>query len=135
MALGAGLFLMSEAPLHVNSCSPRNSFLSVSEKIYSGTVFVCHPCTLPKGVEIESIRKMLARVADTGHSNKHNAWGSTSFWMCKVRCWCWFGNKIPISVIYQYPASITLEAKHRTAKGGGSGADMFAFHVGSASFE
>ena len=24
--------------------------------------------------------------------------GSTSFWMCKVRCWRWlFGNKIPIS--------------------------------------
>ena len=27
-------------------------------------------------VEIESIRRMLARVADTGHSNQHNAWGS-----------------------------------------------------------
>jgi hypothetical protein len=49
-------------------------------------------------VEIESIREMLARAADTGHSNQHNAQGSTSFWMCKVRCWRWlFVNEIPIS--------------------------------------
>jgi len=46
-----------------------------------------------------SIREMLARAAGTGHSNQHNAWGSTSFWMCKVRCWRWlFGNQIPISL-------------------------------------
>ena len=50
-------------------------------------------------MEIESIRKMLARAADTGHSNQHNTQGSTSFWMCKVRCWRWFfGNQIPISL-------------------------------------
>ena len=49
-----------------------------------------------KEVEIESIRKMLARAIDTGHS--HNAQGSTSIWMCKVRCWrWWFGNNIPNS--------------------------------------
>ena len=30
-------------------------------------------------VEFESIRKMLARAADMGHSNQHNAQGSTSF--------------------------------------------------------
>jgi len=42
-------------------------------------------------VAIESIRKMLAGAADM-----HNALGSTSFWMCKVR-WL-FGNKIPISL-------------------------------------
>ena len=41
---------------------------------------------------------MLTRAADTGHSNQHNAQGSASFWMCKVRCWRWlFGNIIPIS--------------------------------------
>ena len=48
-------------------------------------------------VEIESIREMLARAAVTGHIDWHSAQGSTSFWMCKVRCWRWlFGNNIPI---------------------------------------
>ena len=46
-------------------------------------------------VEIESIQKMLARAADTGHSNQ----GSTSFWMCKVRCWRWlFSNELTSSL-------------------------------------
>ena len=50
-------------------------------------------------MEIESILKILARAAGTGHSNYHNAQGCTSFWMCKVRCWRWlFGNKIPVSL-------------------------------------
>ena len=41
-----------------------------------------------------------ARAADTGHSNSHNAWGSTSFRMCKVRCWrCLLGNKIPVCLV------------------------------------
>ena len=47
-----------------------------------------------------STRKNLARAADTGNSNKHNAQESESFWMCKVRCWRWlFGNKIQISLV------------------------------------
>ena len=53
-------------------------------------------------MEIESIQKMLAKAADTGHSNWDNAKGSTSFWMREVWCWfCLFGNKIPISVACQ----------------------------------
>jgi hypothetical protein len=48
---------------------------------------------LVQEVEIESIRKILARVADTGHSHQHNVFGSTSSWICKVRGWRWlFGN-------------------------------------------
>ena len=48
-------------------------------------------------MEIKPIHKMLARAADTGHNNWHDEYGSTSFWMCKVRCWRWlFGDKTPI---------------------------------------
>ena len=58
---------------------------------YKG-VYVAEP---PYEVEIGSIWEILARVAGTGHGKWHNTWGSTLFWMCKVRCWRWlFGNTI-----------------------------------------
>ena len=51
-----------------------------------------------EGRGIASIRISPARGIDTRHSNWHNWYGSTSFWMSKVRGWRWsFGNNIPTS--------------------------------------
>jgi len=59
---------------------------------------------------MESIKKKIARAADTAHSNKHNVYCRTSFWMCKVRCWRRsFGNKIPVSLSACLTASLTIQ--------------------------
>ena len=47
------------------------------------------------------LQKMLARAADTGYSHWQNAYGSTSFWMGKVRRQRGlFGNNISFSGIH-----------------------------------
>ena len=64
-------------------------------------------------MEIESIRKRLARAADTGHSNSHNAQGRTPFW----KSWRWlFGDNILISLqVEGHVRAVTTERGRRIA--------------------
>ena len=65
--IGVALFLMSKVPLH--TLKQVRSFWGRSTWSAEGTIYI----TALWEVEIESIRKILARTAETGHSNQHNA--------------------------------------------------------------
>ena len=49
--------------------------------------------------------------------------GSTSFWMCKARCWRWlFGNEIPMSLSSRVPPVAPVRGGRRAARRGSQAA-------------